>query len=346
MNEEALERATAPARWLLDMGAEGIALTQTHALARAVVREGAERWPQWWDAELFGPPHREADVRVLGELREGLRRLGLIRRRGRRLFSTQRGRGLAQDPPSLIDVLAGDLGGGDEFTGVAAAAIADALATDQRTHDELAEAAAIAARRGRWADADGRPPSPRDLSWVVSEVLCRGEAYGLIERHHDDGERRWRSRLALTDAGARALATTRPGPIGGTALIFDAVLLDPPGVSARLAVGAEQHVTVLHDAIQEAFGWLDDHLYSFWLEGQFWGDSAQEFTSPIEPDGRAATADLPLAELGISPGAQLAYVSDFGDDWRVLLTLRERTETDGGTYPRVVERIGTAPPQY
>jgi hypothetical protein len=68
VNEEALERATAPARWLLDMGAEGIALTQTHALARAVVREGAERWPQWGDAELFGPPHREADVRVLGEL--------------------------------------------------------------------------------------------------------------------------------------------------------------------------------------------------------------------------------------------------------------------------------------
>lgn len=111
-------------------------------------------------------------------------------------------------------------------------------------------------------------------------------------------------------------------------------------------MGAEQHLTVLHDVIQEAFGWLDDHLYSFWLDGQFWGDSAQEFTIPIEPDGRAATADLPIAELGISLGARLAYVFDFGDEWRVLLTLREQTETDGGTYPRVVERVGAAPPQY
>lgn len=188
MSEETIEGATAPARWLLNRGVDGIPLTQTHALARAVVREGAERWPQWWDAELFGPPHREADVRVLEELREGLRRLGLVRRRGRRLLSTKRGRELAQDPPALLAVLADDLGGGDDFTGVVAGAIADALATGERTHDELAEAAAVAARRGRWADADGRPPSPRDVSWDVSEVLCRGEAYGLIERHHDDEE--------------------------------------------------------------------------------------------------------------------------------------------------------------
>ncbi len=346
MSEEGVERATAPVRWLLDMGVEGIALTQTHALARAVVREGAERWPQWWDAELFGPPHREADVRVLEELREGLRRLGLVRRRGRQLRSTKRGRELAQDPQALLEVLAGDLGGGDEFTGVAADAIADALATGERNHDELAEAAATAARRGRWADGAGRPPSPTDLSWVVSEVLCRGEAYGLIERRHDDEGPRWRSLLTLTDAGARVLATTRPGPIGGTVLIFDAELLNTPGVSARLAVGAEQHLTVLHDAIQAAFGWLDDHLYSFWLDGGFWGNAEQEFTSPIEPDGRAATADLPIAELGLEPGAVIAYLFDFGDEWRVRLTLRERSEGDGGTYPRVVERVGSAPPQY
>lgn len=188
MSEEAIQRATAPARWLLDAGVEGVALTQTYALARAVVREGAERWPGWWDAETFGPPHREADVRVLEELREGLRRLGLVRRRGRRLFSTRRGRELAQDPDALLRVLADDLGRGDEFTGVVAEAIADSLASGERSHDELASAAAVGARRGRWADEDGRPPSPRDLSWVVSEVLCRGEAYGLIERRPDPGE--------------------------------------------------------------------------------------------------------------------------------------------------------------
>jgi hypothetical protein len=56
-------------------------LTQTHALARTVVREAAERWPRWWDAELFGAPYQEADLAVLGAVDEGLRRLRLVRLR-------------------------------------------------------------------------------------------------------------------------------------------------------------------------------------------------------------------------------------------------------------------------
>jgi hypothetical protein len=39
------EWAAAPARWLLEMGLAGVSLTQTHALARSVVREAVERWP-------------------------------------------------------------------------------------------------------------------------------------------------------------------------------------------------------------------------------------------------------------------------------------------------------------
>ncbi len=38
-------------------------------------------------------------------------------------------------------------------------------------------------------------------------------------------------------------------------------------------------------------------------------------------------------------------VFDYGDDWRVMLTLHERVD-GGGPFPRVSERRGTAPPQY
>jgi hypothetical protein len=75
---EAVGQATAPARWLLDHGVEGVPLTATYALARVVVRDVALRWPEWWNAELFGPPHRESDLAVLGALHEGLRRLKLM----------------------------------------------------------------------------------------------------------------------------------------------------------------------------------------------------------------------------------------------------------------------------
>jgi hypothetical protein len=41
----------------------------------------------------------------------------------------------------------------------------------------------------------------------------------------------------------------------------------------------------------------------------------------------------------------IAYVFDYGDDWRVMLKLRERIE-GGELVPRVIERRDAAPPQY
>ena len=53
-----LEQATAPARWLLDAGVEGVPLTAMFTLPELTVREAVQRWPGWWHADLFGPPHR------------------------------------------------------------------------------------------------------------------------------------------------------------------------------------------------------------------------------------------------------------------------------------------------
>lgn len=186
-------------------------MTQTHALSRAVVREGAERWPDWWDADVHGPPHREADVRVLEELREGLRRLGFVRRRGRRLLSTPRGRELAQDPDALLSVLADDLGGGDEFLEVVATAVVESIAAgEHRSHEDLRVAVAAHASRGGWLDEHGLPPTERDVGWVMSEVLSRGVAYGLIERYPDPEGPKWRTLIALSEGGRHALARPEP----------------------------------------------------------------------------------------------------------------------------------------
>lgn len=129
-------------------------------------------------------------------------------------------------------------------------------------------------------------------------------------------------------------------------LLFDAELLNVCDVGARVAVRSDQHLTALHDVLQEAFGWYDDHLYSFWLDGVFWGGDEVEYTSPDVADEAEHTADVPLAELDLAPGAKLAYVFDFGDEWRVRLTLRGSEAPQGGEYPRVLTRKGEAPPQY
>jgi Plasmid pRiA4b ORF-3-like protein len=346
--EQLAESATAPARWLLQAASDGgVQLTQTYALARAVVREATQRWPEWWDADLFGPPHREADVAVLEALHEGLRRLRLVRRRGHKLHVTARGRKLAADPIAVLHELALDIGGGDPFSAMVADEVTETLgASAFCTHDQLVAPAHQAALRGGWRDPAGKSPGEQEVSWVVGDVLRRGEAYRLIERKRGpDESKRWRSLISLSLAAALVLGQSRTAVYGRTVFVFEAELLNVRGVSASIAAAGHEHLTALHDGIQQAFGWADDHLYSFWLDAEFWGDDRTEFVRPGTPDSDSGTADVPLDELDLNVGAKLAYVFDSGDEWRVMVAVRERLEGRKSVHC-LIGRRGTAPPQY
>jgi hypothetical protein len=345
--DELAARAAGPVRWLLDVaGNGGVPLTQTNALARAIVREAAERWPDWWNAELFGPPHREMDMALLEALREGLLRMRLVRRRARKLLANTRGRKLAADPIALLYELALDLGGGDQFTAWVADRIVEELSESEScTHDQLVAPAHAAAQWG-WRDTTGTPPSERSVSWVVSDVLCGGEAYGLIEHWPDpDKPTSYRAVISLTPAARLVLGRSRSEVAGRSVFVFEAELLNVSGVSALVAVAGHEHLTELHGAIQQAFNWENDHLYSFWLDGEFRGDAAAELVIPGAPDTDSRTADVAVDALRLKAGVRIAYVFDYGDDWRVMLTLRERVDGGNGVR-RVAERRGTAPPQY
>ncbi len=345
--EQLAAAATAPARWLLEMAsADGVPLTQTNALARTIVREIAERWPEWWNAEQFGPPHREWDMPLVGALHEGLRRRRLVRRRARKLLITARGRKLAADPIALLYELALDLGGGDPFTAMVAGVVVEELEVNAPcTREQLVTSAHEAAQWG-WRGPDGGPPSERGVSWVIGDVLCRGEAYGLVDHQPDPGEpKSWRTLISLSPAAGMVLGRSRTDVAGREIFLFDAELLNVDGVSAKVAVAGREHLTALHDAIQQAFSWENDHLYSLWLDGQFWGDAATERVIPGAPDTDSKTADVPVDELRLKIGAEIAYVFDYGDEWRVRLTLRERIN-GSDAMSRVSDRRGTAPPQY
>ena len=143
------------------------------------------------------------------------------------------------------------------------------------------------------------------------------------------------------------------------AFVFSARLGGWKGVRRTIAVRSDQTLQVLHDALRVAFDWDDDHLYAFWLSGKFWArddteyvhPSALEFNPlagwdlPMETPSRES-AEQPLDRLGLTKGQRIAYVFDFGDEWRVRLTLREIVADNGGAYPRILESVGDAPPQY
>lgn len=140
---------------------------------------------------------------------------------------------------------------------------------------------------------------------------------------------------------------------------FNAHLDGFQGVRRTIAVRSDQTLVDLHGALQVAFGWDDDHLYSFWLGGKFWARGATEYTHPLalETDPFAGW-DLPIAKPGrksaerrldrlrLTKGQRIAYLFDFGDEWRVQLTLRAITTDGGGDYPRLLDSVGEAPPQY
>jgi hypothetical protein len=131
--------------------------------------------------------------------------------------------------------------------------------------------------------------------------------------------------------------------------VFDAELVGFQGVRRVIAVRGDLTLVDLHYALQSAFGWDDDHLYAFWLCDQFWTNATEHFTRPCGddppgPDERSAA--IRLDSLGLAEGQQLAYVFDFGDEWRVRLRVDEIVDDDGHPSPRVLQAVGAAPPQY
>jgi hypothetical protein len=131
--------------------------------------------------------------------------------------------------------------------------------------------------------------------------------------------------------------------------VFTAELVGFQDVRRTVAVHDDLTLVDLHYALQSAFGWDDDHLYSFWLDGGFWGREDGHYMHPfhaasLQPAGKSACARLD--ELDLAEGQPIAYVFDFAQEWRVALTLREKRPVESAAVTRCIERVGAAPPQY
>lgn len=204
VDAEEARKALEPTLWLLERANEGIKLTQTGALNRALVREFAERWPAWWEAELFGPPHGETDVNRLWELHQLLRAVRLLRRRGPKIFATKRGRELEGDPAALLQLLTDELLAADSFEAACAELAAEAILAGATADFGGSLAARIrpAIIAQGW-EADGEQPDVREISWAIAGFLRPAEAIGLFERK--GAPRVSREPLVLREAGRVAL---------------------------------------------------------------------------------------------------------------------------------------------
>ena len=130
--------------------------------------------------------------------------------------------------------------------------------------------------------------------------------------------------------------------------IFRAALVGVRGVSRKLAVRGDKTLEDLHRLLQAAFDWDHDHLYAFWPSGNFWDrQPGAGFGRPdVCRDSGDRSARIRLDRLGLDVGQSVAYVFDFGDEWRVRLKLIDVRDAGDAPGTALIESRGAAPPQY
>ena len=130
--------------------------------------------------------------------------------------------------------------------------------------------------------------------------------------------------------------------------VFRATLVGVRGVSRKLVVQGDRTLEDLHRLLQLAYDWDDDHLYAFWPSGKFWDpERGAGFGRPgFCRESGDRSARIRLDHVGLEVGQTLAYLFDFGDEWRVRLKLVDVRQTDGAPATAILESRGAAPPQY
>lgn len=130
--------------------------------------------------------------------------------------------------------------------------------------------------------------------------------------------------------------------------VFRATLVGVRGVSRKLAVRGDRTLEDLHRLLQIAYDWDDDHLYAFWPSGKFWDREPGSGFGRLDfgRDSDDQSARIRLDRLGLEAGQTVAYLFDFGDEWRVRLKLVDVRKMTGAPATAILESRGAAPPQY
>ena len=117
-------------------------------------------------------------------------------------------------------------------------------------------------------------------------------------------------------------------------------------VSRTIAMRDDQTLEHLHEALRLAFGWADPHLHAFWIGTKFWDRDAVRYSAPFELEDGELSSKTKLIDVGLVNGSKLAYLFDYGDEWRLLLTVVDTWPAADHSYPMLVDAEGIPPPQY
>ena len=112
----------------------------------------------------------------------------------------------------------------------------------------------------------------------------------------------------------------------------------------RIAVSSNDVLDDLHDAIQKAFKFDNDHLYEFSFRNRF--GITQRVPHPMCEE-EFSTDEFKIKNLPLRIGEKMEYVFDFGDHWQFTVEL-EKIEPPNPKFKKakIIESHGKAPEQY
>jgi len=101
----------------------------------------------------------------------------------------------------------------------------------------------------------------------------------------------------------------------------------------------------LHHIIIKAYQFDDDHLYSFFMDGQKWSEDS--IVSPLDYSSQSIATEVMIVSVGMHVGQQFMYLYDYGDEWTFNVTVMgiEEGETKP-IKPYISAEKGKAPEQY
>jgi hypothetical protein len=106
----------------------------------------------------------------------------------------------------------------------------------------------------------------------------------------------------------------------------------------RIKLSSDHTLLDLHDSIQSAYGFDNDHLYCFCMDGKI--RSKMRISSPN-------VDEVCIGDLGLFPGQVILYLFDYGDVWSFRVKLEEiRTEGTKPGEPEIIDSRGESPEQY
>jgi len=103
----------------------------------------------------------------------------------------------------------------------------------------------------------------------------------------------------------------------------------------------------LHLAIQKAYNFDNDHLYSFFMDGKKW--SKHSVNSPYSDELPSADG-VYIGEARLRRNQEILYLFDYGDEWCFQVTLTAIRENDSDNivqlHPQIIKSVGKSPEQY